>query len=231
MERLGPDRAQTDGPPTLASMLILDLAAEHVPATLLRQQRLATLVEDRILDVDLEQGVARFGDDLSFDLQVVGSVVDAQHTFTWAWATGGDPRLVTAVAALRDYGQTHEVEELTEATWHTEDVDPFLLAAIARGWCQADAMYRAPTPGGAVYLLLGDVELPPPTAAQVVQALTTGVALAPMDHRAAAISLFGDNAFSVTGMDDMVVVSVGKQLVNVIYAQDGSIVDVNITNI
>ncbi len=218
-------------------MLILDLAAEHVPATLLRQQRLAALVGDRVLDVDLDSGVTRFeaeGDDadpLTFDLQVIGSVNEAEQSFTWGWATGGDPRLVTGVAALRDYGVEHNVAELTEAIWHTDDVDPFLLAAIARGWCQADAMYRAPAPGGAVYLLLGDVDLPPATAPQVVQALTTGIALTPMDHRAAALSLFGDNGFSVTGMDDLVVASVDGQLVNVVYTEDGTIADVTVSRL
>ncbi|CAN5174302.1 hypothetical protein BH23ACT9_BH23ACT9_35290 [soil metagenome] len=212
--------------------LILDLAAEHVPATLARQQRLAVLVGERTVDVDLATGMARFGDDLAFPLQLVGAVSEEAQTFTWAWAAadGAPEGLVTGVQALRGYGSEHGIEELTEAVWHTADLDPFLLAAIARGWCQADAMYRTPAPGGAVYLLLGDVPLPAPEAHQLSQALTTGIALAPMDHRRAAVSLFADNRLATTGLGEMVVATVGTSLVSVAFTDQGRIADVSVSH-
>lgn len=213
--------------------LILELAAEHVPATLLRQQRLAVLVGEEVPDIDLDRGVARFGPEHDFTVQVAGTVNDAERTFTWGWATrqGVSSSLLTAATGLREYGREHGIAELAEAVWHTEDVDPFLLAAIARGWAQADAMFRAPLPGGAVYLLLGDVPLPPPDAHQVVQALTTGIALAPMDHRTATISLCADNGFAVTGLDEMLVVTVGNAMVNIAFTPDGRIDDVAVSHL
>lgn len=213
--------------------LILELAAEHVPATLLRQQRLAVLVGEEVPDIDLDRGVVRFGAEHAFTVQVAGTVNDAERTFTWAWATrqGVSSALLTAATGLRAYGREHDIAELAEAVWHTGDVDPFLLAAIARGWAQADAMFRAPLPGGAVYLLLGDVPLPPPDAHQVVQALTTGIALAPMDHRTAAMALCADNAFAVTGLDEMLVVTVGDALVNIAFTPDGRIDDVAVSHL
>lgn len=214
--------------------LILDLAAEHVPATLLRQQRLAKLVEDRVLDIDLPRGRASFGEAIKAQVQIVGSITAAAQQFVWAWAAT-DPVLPATVSRcvtdLRDYGQTHDIGELAEAAWHTDDVDPFLLAAIARGWCQSDAMYRTPAPGGAVYLLLDGLDLPPPEAHQVVQALTTGIALAPMDHRQATMALFGDNGFAVTGLDEMVVATVGQALVNVTFTGRGRIDDVSVSHL
>lgn len=214
--------------------LILDLAAEHVPATLLRQQRLARLVGDRTLDLDLASATVTFGEDLTAGVQVVGSVTDAARQFVWAWAAD-DPSLpadaVRGVTALCDYGRTHVVAEFTEAAWHTDDVDPFLLAAIARGWCGAQALYRTPAPGGAVYLLLDGLDLPAPDAHQVVQALTTGIALAPVDHRQAAMALFADNGFAVTGLDEMVVATVGSALVNVTFTAEGRVDDVGVTHL
>lgn len=213
--------------------LILDLAAEHVPATLARQQRMARLVEDRIIDVDLPAGLARFGDDLVFEAQLIGSVSEVDETFTWAWAAADAAPAPTlrGVTALKEYGELHDVAELAEAVWHIADVDPFLLAAIARGWCQADAMYRTPVPGGAVYLLLGDVPLPPPTAIQLSQALTTGIAMAPMDHRRAAMSLFADNRLSLTGMDELLVATIGTSVVTVAFTPQGRIADVQLSNL
>ncbi|MGI9017781.1 MAG: DUF6882 domain-containing protein [Euzebya sp.] len=213
--------------------LILDLAAEHVPATLLRQQRLARLVGDRILDVDLPAGRASFGEDLDFPMQLVGSVANTTKTFTWAWSApdAAPPEVLRCVTALRDYGLKHELDELSQAVWHTEDVDPFLLASIARGWCQADALYRAPLPDGAVYLLLGQVSLPPPEPHQVVQALTTGIALAPMDHRMATMGLLADAQVSVTGLDEMVVATVGQALVNIVFTPQGRIDDVSVSHL
>jgi hypothetical protein len=66
--------------------LILDLAAEHVPATLLRQQRLARLVGDEVGELDLEAGLARFGSEMQFAAQLVGATDEVADTFTWAWA-------------------------------------------------------------------------------------------------------------------------------------------------
>lgn len=226
--------------------LILDLAAEHVPATLLRQQRLAALVGEAAVDVDLDRGEVRFDGDgggggdrgdrggdaggaggggaaVTATAQLVGTTSDEARTFTWAWSApqGSAPdELLTGVRALRDYGVEHEVAELTEAVWHVEDVDPFLLAAIARGWTQADAMLRVPLPTGAAYLLLGGLSLPPPEAHQVAQALTTGIAMAPMDHRRAAMGLFADNRLAVTGMDELLVASVGRAVVTVAFDGD-----------
>lgn len=212
--------------------LILELAAEHVPATLLRQQRLAVLVGEDVVDVDLPAGVARSAGH-TFAVQVAGTVNEAERTFTWAWATrhGVSSSVLTAATGLREYGREHDLPELAEPVWHVEDVDPFLLAAIARGWAQADAMFRAPVPGGAVYLLLGDVPLPPAEAHQVVQALTTGIALAPVDHRTAVMSLCADNGFAVTGLDEMLVVTVGSSLVNVAFTADGRVDDIGVSHL
>jgi hypothetical protein len=214
--------------------LILDLAAEHVPATLLRQQRLAKLVGESDVDVDLDTGTVRFGTEVAVTGQLAGSTSEEAGTFTWAWAApeGAAPdAMLTGVRALRDYGEEMGVDELTEPVWHTADVDPFLLVAIARGWTQADAMLRVPVPGGAVYLLLGDVPLPPPDAHQVRNALTTGIAMAPMDHRRAAMSLFGDNRLGVTGLDELLVASVGRQVVSVAFTRDGRIDDVTVSQV
>jgi hypothetical protein len=207
--------------------LVLELAAEHVAATLLRQQRLALLAGEDVPEVDLDAGAARLGAH-RLSVQVAGTVDEAARTFTWAWATrrGVPSAALAAVTGLRCYGEEHGVAELAEAVWHVDDVDPFLLVAIARGWTRADAMYRAPLPGGAVYLLLGDVPLPPPQPHQVVQALTTAVAMAPVDHRVALVSMCADAGLAMTGLDDVVAVTVGDRLVSVTFDRSGRIADV-----
>lgn len=214
--------------------LILDLAAEHVPATLLRQQRLARLVGDEVGELDLEAGLARFGSDMQFAAQLVGATDEVADTFTWAWAAqegSFDRALVAGVTALRDYGMANGVDELSEAVWSVLDVDPFLLAAIARGWTQASAMYRFPYFEGAMYALLGDVPLPPVQAQEFVQALTTGVAMAPMDHRVATVALCRDAGLSTTGLDEIVVATIGTTAVTVAFTRDGRIDGVDITGV
>jgi len=207
-------------------VLILELAAEHVPATLLRQQRLARLVGDAVGELDVEAGVARFGDVGTFPAQLVGATDEHGETFTWAWAAPEGSLPETALAAvgnLRAYGQEHELDELTEAVWSTLDVDPFLLAAIARGWTRAEAMYRFGWYGGAMYALLGDVPLPAVQPQEFVQALTTGIAMAPMDHRKATVALCRDAGLSTTGLDEIVVATIGRTAVTVAFTRDGRI--------
>lgn len=214
--------------------LVLDLAAEHVPATLLRQQRLARLLEGEVGELDLTAGQAVFGEVGRFPVQLVGATDEVAETFTWAWAATSDafdPSLLVAVRALRDYGTGLELPELTEAVWSAHDVDPFLLAAIARGWAQADALYRFPFFDGAMYVLLGEVPLPAVQAHELVQALTTGIAMAPMDHRLATVGLFRDAGLATTGLDEIVVATVGRAAVTVAFTPDGRIDGVDVTGV
>ena len=213
---------------------ILELAAEHVPATLLRQQRLARLVGDEVGELEVEAGEARFGSALTAPAQLIGATDEVAETFTWAWAAaeGAFPEAVlTAVNGLRDYGQLVGADELTEAVWSTLDVDPFLLAAIARGWTQADALYRFPYFDGAMYALLGDVPLPAVQAHEFVQALTTGIAMAPMDHRQATVALCRDAGLSTTGLDEIVVATIDSSAVTVAFTRDGRIDGVDVARI
>lgn len=211
--------------------LILDLAAEHVPTTLLRQQRLASLVGDAVGELDLPSARAIF-DAHQFPVQLVGATSEDAEAFTWAWAaaegTLDDGLLVTA-RSLRDYGEDHGLAELAEAVWSIHDVDPFLLTAIARGWAQADALYRFPFVGGAMYALLGDVPLPAVQPQGFIQALTTGIAMAPMDHRQAAVALCRDAGLSTTGLDDIVVVTIGTSVVTIAFTDTGRISGVDTT--
>lgn len=215
-------------------MLILDLAAEHVPATLLRQQRLARLVGEAEGELSVPDGTATFGDVGTFPVQLLGATDELGETFTWAWAAedGAFPEpVLEAVGNLRAYGQEHELAELTEAVWSTLDVDPFLLASIGRGWTRADAMYRFGWYGGGMYALLGDVPLPAVQPQEFIQALTTGIAMAPMDHRKATVALCRDAGLSTTGLDEIVVATIGRTAVTIAFTRDGRIDGVDSANV
>lgn len=213
---------------------VLDLAGSHLPSTLARGARFARLVGDEPGVLDLEDGRIRFGAH-TWPIQIVGTTDLDAEAWVWAWADGQPfpDTLTTTVRALRDQGKAEYLPEFTEAIWHLDDIQPFVLGAIARGWGLADVLYRVPIDHRAIYVLIGEVDLPAPKAHELSHALTTAIAMVPIDHRRATVDLLADAQIPTTGVDELVLATVppaspGEQpeSVTITFTPAGKIADI-----
>lgn len=215
---------------------VLDLAGSHLPSTLARGERFARLVGEEPGLLDLDDGRIRFGDKV-WPIQIVGTTDTEAQAWVWAWADGQPfPEELTITArALRDLGKQEYLPEFGEAIWHLDDIQPFVLGAIARGWGLADVLYRVPIDHRAIYVLIGEVNLPAPKAHELSTALTTAIAMVPIDHRRATVDLFADARIPTTGIDEVVLATVppsapGNQpeSVTVTFTPEGKIADIGV---
>lgn len=168
-----------------------------------RQLALAELIGERGWGMNLNEGVIRFGEDLAFGVQLLGSENDAGN-WLWAWAnTQSDlpPELLQAVAELRQLGREESVDELTTAQFDLpEGRDGHHLAMVAGGILGCSPYYRAPYSGGALYFLVEvnpcDLEAArplvtiPSTISQVISSFD-------LDHRAMVRGLLESRGFEV----------------------------------
>lgn len=88
--------------------------------------------------------------------QVIGSFNASEKSWMWAWANESLARGVTTDArALRDYGEAHGFAQLSDRGWDDAKMDDgWRAAALALRLCRADAVYRAPSTDGRLFVFL-----------------------------------------------------------------------------
>ncbi len=170
LSRLG----RRDAGAGVADEALLTLLREHGLSALEGQLVLQGIVGERDWQFDLDAGVLRFGDDLAFQSQCLGSEADRAGTWLWAWANPTIYEPLTELARrARDLGEQRGWTFLVEPEVPLDRVLGGHFAALAlSGLLGADAYYRCPYPGGALYVLadLRGVERGPrPSVSEVIQ--------------------------------------------------------------
>jgi hypothetical protein len=139
-----------------------ELLAEYGAASWDKQECLAEFIGDGDWQLDVSAGLITFGGKHTFPVQILGTEGDATGTWLWSWAnvqSGLPEPLLAAAKQLQAYGSQNQVRELTESEVSLEVASGHLFSLIASGLCEADAYYRGPYEGGAVFLLLNATPL------------------------------------------------------------------------
>lgn len=178
------------------------LFAEHVATGLARQLALGDLIEDRGWQLDLGTGTVTFGDDLRYQIQLLGTESHGDGTWLWAWANEASnlpPALLRLCGWLRDHGRREGIAELTEPTFPLDRADGHRLALLASG-LTGRCYYRGPYPGGALFFHLDDA--PPEITAPVLperalSVLGQVIQTFPVDHRVAVESFLRQQSWRV----------------------------------
>jgi hypothetical protein len=141
------------------SPLLERLFCQHIAASFDKQMHLGDLVGDRSWRFNMHQGLLSFGDDLQWQIQILGTESEGSQTWLWAWAneaSGIPSNLLQAAQAIRELGERNGIQELIDAEVPLSQADGHSLAAIATGVLDSHAYYRGPYEGGAVFLLITD---------------------------------------------------------------------------
>ncbi|MBB2947436.1 hypothetical protein FB565_007204 [Actinoplanes lutulentus] len=179
-----------------------ELFTQHVATAFARQLALADLIGECDWQLDLTEGVATFGEDLRYPVQLLGTESHGDGTWLWAWANTGSnlPAQVVHLSEwLRGYGDYAGVTELTEASFPLERADGARLALIASG-LTGRCYYRGPYDGGAVFF---HVEGLPPALIEPVSPERAFLVLGqviqafPVDHRAMLLAFLEQQGWSI----------------------------------
>ena len=182
------------------------LFCDHVAGALARQHALAELLGDRSWSLDVSAGVARFGDDLSFSVQLLGTESTEDRSWLWAWAndaSGFPRRSIEACTSLKARSEAGAVPLLAKPLVALgDDLSGHEIALVASALCDALPYYRGPYDGGAVYVLLEGVPesvrgpYPPRRIANV---LVEVISQFSVDHRTMASRFLLDQGFEFEG--------------------------------
>jgi len=133
------------------------LLSENVGVALAKQLALADLLEQRPWAIDIGQGQVKFGDDLVFPIQLLGTESEGDGSWLWAWANKGSnfPQTVLKTCnELKVLGEQNAISELADRSYSTELANGHMLAMLASGKDSTSCYYRGGYDGGAVFFLV-----------------------------------------------------------------------------
>lgn len=145
-------------------MTYREFLSSHVASATLKQRRFADFLKengDPDWAVDMETGRASFGKVGAFPFQIIGTESEIDGTWMWSWANAQselNPQLLGVANQLRALGEREGVAAFSEPTLPLRANLGHELSLVAVGACGADAYYRGPYQGGALYFTL--IELP-----------------------------------------------------------------------
>lgn len=128
-----------------------------------RQIHLASLTRKADWRFNSVIGMLLFDNQYYWQVQVLGTESEASGTWLWAWANTDSnipTHLLVASLALKAYGEKHGISELTTPELSLDQFDGHTLALLASGICDANAYYRCPYEGGALFVLIMDENFP-----------------------------------------------------------------------
>jgi hypothetical protein len=128
-----------------------------------RQHRLAGVVGDRDWLLDTELATIKFGDDLVFPVQFLGTESEITNTWLWADANSHVPFPEASLSLCRKaraLGRSAEIAEFsTDSFPFVEEVGKptaHTLAMVAASMGGASAYYRGPHEAGAAFVAIND---------------------------------------------------------------------------
>lgn len=181
------------------------LFATVAGSAMARQLQFADYLGERRWSVNLNEGQVRFGDDLAFPMQLIGT--ESQHDDTWLWAWANPSAipipLIEAAEQLRQYGEQHHLPELAERSCSLSVADGHRLSMVASGLVRKTCYYRGPYEGGALFFLV--LGLPVELFARVAveracTVLGQLISEFEVDHRLLAESFLQDQGFALSAV-------------------------------
>lgn len=179
------------------------LLSQHVGASFAKQIAFADLIGERNWGVSMSEGIATFGTDLSFPIQLLGTEADGDASWLWAWANEQSnlpANLLQACNECKDLGFTQQVTEFTDRSFSQDIANGHMIALVASGLHPNCCYYRGPYDGGALFFLVCDVPndvvcLVAPE--RVVTVMTEVISQFEINHRDMADSFLQSQGFTL----------------------------------
>jgi hypothetical protein len=214
---------------------IRSLLNQYVGLGFARQLAFADVLGERNWSVDLKQATVRFGNDLTFPMQLLGSQSDSSGNWLWAWANHQSnlPPAVTQLAnTLKAWGEQHQVDEFSEGHVDGSVADGHQLSLVVSGMHGKCCCYRGPYDGGAIFFLVLN---PPPeviapsNAMRAVNVITQVLSNFDVDSRPMAEAYLTAEGFQLQREPAATVAKRGREGINLVFDDLGRLTKANLS--
>jgi hypothetical protein len=190
---------------------LTDLFEQHAALTFEKQLALSEEIGDADWEFSMSVGTITFGGTKTYPIQILGTEADNVQTWLWGWANKEShipARLLTCGKELKALGKREKIAEFTTPEIGLAQIDGRQIGTLATGICAADAFYRAPYEGGALYVLIDAPTLRthrPTTAIGLINTFLQFIAQVPIKHRPAFTAYIaakgGSTTLTADGLD------------------------------
>jgi hypothetical protein len=143
-------------------MLITEWTA-RIASACDKQFHLRDLVATSEWQFSLATGLLSFDPFYSWQVQLLGTESESTRSWLWGWAntlTHISDHLLEASGTMKAFGKERGITELVKPEVSLTQIDGHTLALLASGICEANAYYRCPFDGGALFVLIKDENFP-----------------------------------------------------------------------
>jgi hypothetical protein len=108
-------------------------------------------------NVDMAQGTISFGQNLTFPMQVLGTISHSSQTWLWAWAntkSGLSESVIQQSLQLKKYGEDNAIDLLRNDTFDFSKDELHLVGSIASGMFNSSGYYIADYGQGAMVVTI-----------------------------------------------------------------------------
>jgi len=127
-----------------------------------KQLDFADVIGNNNWNVDMPKGQLAFGAELSFPIQVLGTISYSSESWLWAWAntqSGLPENIIKESLVLKKYGEVNEIDILRDSSFDFGKDDLHLIGIIASGMFNSTAYYIADYGQGAMVVTLKSVKI------------------------------------------------------------------------
>ena len=107
----------------------------------------------------MQQGTISFGQNLTFPMQVLGTISHSSQTWLWAWAntkSGLPENIIQQSLQLKKYGEDNGIDLLQSDTFDFTKDELHLIGMIASGMFNSSGYYIADYGQGAMVVTIKD---------------------------------------------------------------------------
>lgn len=186
------------------------LFSRSVAVALLKQQKLGDFLGEHNWQLSLDSAQVDFGKGRVYPVQIIGTEADHNSTWLWAWANEVSPipqRLLEDSNKLRNKGIAEDIEELRHPQLELDLACGHFIAMIASTVCNADAYYRGPYDGGAVFFTIYETplaHLPRAEPVELISVISSCITQFPVEQRLMVTSLFESQEYSLQESDGQI---------------------------
>lgn len=108
-------------------------------------------------NVDMAQGTINFGHNLTFPMQVLGTISHSSQTWLWAWAntkSGLSESIIRQSLQLKKYGEDNGIDLLRNDTFSLSKDELHQIGSIASGMFNSSGYYIADYGQGAMVVTI-----------------------------------------------------------------------------
>ncbi|MEH0157731.1 DUF6882 domain-containing protein [Limibacter armeniacum] len=187
-----------------------ELLSLHAGLSLEKQLIFGDVIGDNSWQFDMGSGTISFGDNLTFPVQVIGSLSFNDNSWMWGWAnaqSGIPEHLLEQSMQLKSIGEEKKVKELVEGHFSVEENFEHKIGMIACGYFSSKSYYCANYGQGTLVVTIDSDQIPAIEKSRLEKVITVFPQLIgniELNHKEAFVNYLIDRGFQLKVEEDKI---------------------------